>query len=124
MPDFGVRSKQRLTTCHPELQRLFNEVIKEADCTVLCGYRGKAEQEAAFASGNSKARWGQSKHNRQPSLAADVVPYPVSWDDIPRFVAFVNLVKKKAKELNINIRCGADFTKLKDYPHFELVGVE
>lgn len=124
MPQFGARSRQRLATCHPDLQRLFNEVIREVDCSVLCGYRGKAEQEAAFASGNSKARWGQSKHNRKPSLAVDVVPYPIDWNDIPRFIEFVNLVKKKAKEMDIKIRCGADFTSLKDYPHFELVGVD
>ena len=27
---------------------------------------------------------------------------------------------EKAKELKINIKWGRDFTKLKDYPHFEL----
>lgn len=124
MPSFGPHSKSRLATCHPDLQRLFNEVIKEYDCSVLCGYRGKEEQEKAFAGGFSKARWGQSKHNRKPSLAVDVVPYPIDWNDVPRFLNFVELVKKKAKELNIKIRCGADFTSIKDYPHFELVGVE
>ena len=39
MPRFSNRSKTRLESCHSDLQRLMNEVIKHVDITVLEGYR-------------------------------------------------------------------------------------
>ena len=45
MPKFGNRSKQRLETCHEDLQEIFNEVIKYFDCSVLCGHRGEEDQK-------------------------------------------------------------------------------
>lgn len=56
MPVFSKASKERLSTCHPDLQRVMNEAIKITDFTVLEGHRGKAAQDAAFAAGNSKIR--------------------------------------------------------------------
>lgn len=122
MPKFSANSAKRLATCHPKLQQLFNEVIKETDCSVLCGFRNKREQEEAYEKGNSMLNWPKSKHNQVPSLAVDVVPYPIDWRDVPRFIEFAAIVKRKAKELGIRIRCGADFVGFKDYPHFELTG--
>lgn len=120
MPSFSTRSKKNLAGAHPLLQQLFNEVIKDFDCTVLDSQRGKAAQEEAFRRGNSKARHGQSPHNYAPSLAVDVVPYPIDWDNIAAFRRLVNVVKRKAKALGIPISCGADWRSFKDYPHHEL----
>ena len=47
MPSFSQRSLDRLATCHPDLNRLFTEVVKHFDCTVLCGHRGQEEQDKA-----------------------------------------------------------------------------
>jgi len=44
MPAFGERSRNNLKTCHEDLQKLFNEVIKHFDCSVICGHRGQEEQ--------------------------------------------------------------------------------
>lgn len=121
MPSFSTKSAARLLTCHHDLQRLFNEVIKHVDCSVLCGHRTREEQDEAFALGHSRARWGQSKHNFQPSLAVDVVPYPVDWDDLNGFRAFAAVVKEQAARLGIKVRWGGDFVKLVDMPHWELV---
>jgi len=49
--------------------------------TVSCGFRNEADQEAAFAAGTSKEHWPNGKHNRRPSDAADVEPYPERWAD-------------------------------------------
>ena len=84
----------------------------------------KAEQEKAYKSGTSKAKWGQSKHNSKPSLAVDVVPLPLDWNDIPAFERLGEAVMKKADELNIKIKWGKNFKGLVDYPHFELVQEE
>jgi hypothetical protein len=128
MPAFGQKSLDKLATAHPELQRLFNEVVKHYDCSVLCGHRTKEDQEEAFRTGMSKETWPNSKHNSLPSRAVDVVPFPVDWNDKGRFLHFVGFVLGTAKQLGIDIRCGADFNgdlnfkndSLFDAPHFEL----
>lgn len=120
MPKFSKLSKERLATAHPDLQRLFNEVIKDVDCTVLYGHRGKKEQDDAYARGNSGLQWPNSKHNKKPSLAVDVVPWPVNWNDLESFVRLSRIVKLKAKLLGIPIVWGGDWKKLVDMPHYEL----
>lgn len=132
MPKFGQKSQERLATCHPDLQKLFNEVIKHVDCTVTEGHRGEEAQEEMFRTGRSKVRWGKSKHNSMPSLAADVIPYPVDWQDHRRFYMFVGFVRAIAAQMGIKIRCGADWDgdfevkdqNFHDLPHFELVDAE
>ena len=54
MPSFGKQSQANLATCHPDLQTLFREVIKYFDCTIIEGFRNEADQNKAFAAGNSK----------------------------------------------------------------------
>jgi peptidoglycan LD-endopeptidase CwlK len=128
MPAFSEKSKQLLSTCHNDLQRLFQEVVKEFDCIILCGHRNKADQDAAVASGNSKAPWPTSKHNSLPSMAIDVVPYPLDWNDRERMCYFAGMVKATAKYLGISITWGGDFNrntqlkdeKLFDAPHFQI----
>lgn len=129
MPTFGKRSKENLKTCHPDLQRLFNEVIRYFDCSVICGHRGEKEQNRANHLGRSRLIYPHSKHNKKPSLAVDVVPYPIDWSDTNRFYMFVGIVRGIAAMLDISIRCGADWNgdgnvkdqDFHDLPHFELV---
>ena len=121
MPTFGTQSKEKLSQAHPDLQRLFNEVIKTYDCTILCGYRGKEEQEAAVRDGKSKVHFPNSKHNHLPSLAVDVAPYPIDWNDKRRWYYFGGYVTKTAEDMGINIRWGGHFKDFEDCPHFELL---
>lgn len=126
---YGKSSKARLNTCHPEIQRLFNELIKDWDISIICGHRPEDEQEAAVKSGNSKTHFPNSKHNLLPSLGVDAALYPIDWRDEGRHYMFVGMVKQKAKDLGINIRCGADWDgdndtddqTFNDLVHFELV---
>ncbi len=132
MPNFSLKSKAKLETCHTDLQRLFNEVVKHFDCTIICGFRGKDEQDKAVAAGNSKTPWPTSKHNKSPSLAVDVMPYPVDWsgskESIERITLFAGFVLGTAKQMGISIRWGHDWNcdtipdpkGLVDRPHFEL----
>lgn len=75
MPSFGATSAKKLAECDERLQGLFNDVVKVFDCTVVTGYRGKEDQDAAVAANKSQIMWPNGKHNRKPSLAADVAPY-------------------------------------------------
>lgn len=135
MPKFSAVSKARLMTCHPELQLLFFEVVKYWDCTILEGHRTQEEQERAFKMGNTTKHYPNSKHNSKPSLAVDVMPYPLDWRDIPRCYYFSGFVLGMAESLyqsqkmRLKIRHGADWDsdrmvndhQLIDVPHFELI---
>lgn len=130
MPNYSKRSSNNLSQCHPDLQILFETVIKYRDCAAICGHRGKAEQNAAYNAKpkRSELKFPHSKHNKVPSLAADVVPYPIAWEDISTFKAFGNYVLGVADGLydigmiKHRIRWGGNWKTL-DYPHFELIEV-
>lgn len=129
MYKYGTTSQARLDTCHPDLQKLFTELSNDWNISIICGHRTEEEQNAAVASGNSKTPYPKSKHNTSPSVAVDAALYPIDWNDTGRHYMFVGMVKQKAKDLGIHIRCGADWdgdneTKdqtFNDLVHFELV---
>lgn len=53
--------------------------------------------------------------------AVDLVPYPLDWNDLTKFKKIADAMKQTAIELKINIEWGGDWSKTKDYPHFELI---
>jgi len=121
MPNhFSKRSALALGSCHPALQAILYDAIEMIDFTVICGYRDEAKQNEAYETGRSQLKYPHSKHNQYPSLAVDIIPYPVDWDDIERFHALALVVKGCAKRLGIEIVWGGDWLTFKDYPHFEL----
>lgn len=109
MPRFGKRSLTALGTCDPRLQQIAQRAIETFDFTVLEGHRGRAAQEAAFNAGLSKAHFGQSAHNSDPSQAFDVAPYPIDWNDIPRFVDLADHLLAVAQTLGVDLRWGGTF---------------
>lgn len=129
MNEFSKQSWDRLETCHPDLQLLFQEVVKHYDCSILEGWRSEADQNNAVHEGKSKTPWPQSKHNTIPSSAVDVAPYPIQWNNLKRFYHFAGFVLGVAKEMNIKIRWGGDWDSdmdlddqdFNDLVHFELV---
>jgi hypothetical protein len=94
--------------------------IKRYDFTVLCGHRGEEEQTRAYEAGNSKLRYPMSKHNSEPSMAVDIAPYPIDWDDIGRFQELAAIVLEEAALAKIPLRWGGNWKNFKDYPHYEL----
>ena len=129
MPRFGRRSKERLSTCHEDLQDLFNEVIKYVDCSVLEGHRSGERQDKLYEEGKTKVKYPNGRHNANPSNDVDVVPYPVDWNDRERFHLFAGFVLGLAQSMEINIRWGGDWNKnfevddnkFDDFPHFERI---
>lgn len=129
MPNYSRKSSEKLGTCDDRLQLIFNEVIKQFDCSILQGHRGEEEQNEKYRNGLSKVQYPNSKHNSLPSLAVDVAPYPIDWNDRERFCYFAGYVKGIASSLGIKLRWGGDWdrdTQVKDnnfddLPHFELV---
>jgi peptidoglycan L-alanyl-D-glutamate endopeptidase CwlK len=111
---------KRLSECDERLQKIVNELLDHMDVSVLCGYRGEKEQNEAFKNGNSKLKFPMSKHNKKPSLAVDLAPYPIDWNDIGRFDKMLDKVQEIADKHGVKVRLGRTF-KFKDYPHIELV---
>ncbi len=106
------------------------------DCIILEGHRGQVEQNKAYAEKKSKLTWPNGKHNSMPSMAVDVGPYPLKWDDIKNFHYFSGFVmgiavRLKAEEkITHGIRWGGAWSGLDklnndkvlaDYVHFEIV---
>ena len=128
MPKFGRKSKERLSTCESNLQKVFNEVIKHVDCSVLEGHREKDRQNKLFKEGKTKVKYPDGRHNRQPSSAVDVTPYPVDWKDRERQTLFAGFVIGVASQMGIKLRWGGDWdqdfqvvdNRFDDFPHFEL----
>ena len=130
MPKFGAKSRERLSTCDERLQDIASEVIKHVDCTVLCGHRNEKDQNSAVAKGHSKATYPNGRHNAYPSLAIDISPYPVDWEDYERFTLFAGFFLGIAKMMypDVKVIWGNDWdgdfdtkdTNFRDYPHFEI----
>lgn len=130
MASFGKTSKERLYTAHPDLQRLFEVIVKEMDCSVVYGARTVEEQRALVAAGASKTM--NSKHLVQSdgwAHAVDVAPYPINWDNMKRFYFFAGKVTERARVMGIPLRWGGDWDSdndlddqtFMDLVHFELV---
>ena len=127
MYKFSESSKKKLESCHEDLQKLFYEVIKVHDCTIIDGYRDKKRQDFLFETKKSQVKWPHGKHNSKPSRAVDVAPYPIDWENKESFYFFAGLVKGIAYKLGIKIRLGADWdvdNDLKDQTFFDLVHFE
>lgn len=127
MPKFSVRSSKRLASCHTDIQIVCNELIKDYDFSVLCGHRGLMDQMKAFNNGKSLAKFPYSKHNKYPSMAIDICPYPLkNWDDKDSFnemgIRFLHVASmlKRLKIITNDFKWGKDFTGLADYCHFEI----
>ena len=128
MPYFGRLSIQRLSTCDERLQAICNEAIKVYDFSVLCGHRDEIEQKKLFREGKSKLEYPHSKHNKIKSLAVDVAPWPIDWDDRQAFYTLAGVMFTIAHSKGIKLRWGGTWGGLQDkntssffdLPHFEI----
>ena len=118
MPSFGKRSMRHLGTCDDRLVRVCHRAIKVTDFSVLCGRRGREEQNAAYDAGASKVRWPNSRHNPDVSLAVDLAPWPIAWKDTERFYLLAGVMLACAAEEGVELDGG--FRWRWDEGHFEL----
>ena len=127
MADLSKISERRLLTCHPDLINVMRTVIRDYDFSVLCGHRTESEQHALYVKGRTEpgaivtyTDWPDSKHNGEPSLAVDIVPYPIDWNNIQRFHELAGRVLEVAALFDLNVTWGGHWERFKDYPHFQL----
>ncbi len=83
MPNFGKTSKQRLETCHKDLQTICNEVIKYYDFSVIEGHRTLETQQKYFKEGKSKLDGinQKSKHQGEKIPKEVQSPHNSCYDD-------------------------------------------
>ena len=143
MYSFGEKSKEKLETCHVDIQTIMNEVIKIYDFSVLEGHRTEATQRRYFAEGKSTLDgvYKKSKHQSYPSMAVDIMPYKKGTNafsgnelDTRRFYYMMGLVKATADRLlaegkiTHKVRFGIDWDmddvfsdqNFHDAPHVEI----
>ncbi len=120
--------KERLDTCHNDLQRLVDGLVDDGyDVTVIEGHRTQEKQDEYFRTGKSKLKWPDGKHCATPSNAVDIMENPIDWNDRKRIEDFAKVVLSKAQALGLKIRWGGDWNqngksddeKFFDGPHFE-----
>jgi peptidoglycan L-alanyl-D-glutamate endopeptidase CwlK len=147
MPKFGRKSLDQLSSCHPDIQLIFSEVVKHFDCSIIEGHRSASRQNdhwqkgREFTGGDPKKRssWKvvgetvttkdgyekKSRHQSFPSVAVDVVPYPTMWSDevrMDKLAGVVEYVQDKLFEegkIKNKLDWGYDLWKW-DKPHFQL----
>jgi peptidoglycan L-alanyl-D-glutamate endopeptidase CwlK len=134
MRHFSNKELDRLDLINPALQKVIRRAQDKTDFFIVCGHRDQLEQDLAFTTGHSKVIFPNSKHNKSvipnyKSDAVDLCPYPIDWNNISGFKSIYYAMIASAVELNIPIRCGADWNgdgnltndKFVDMPHYEIV---
>ena len=130
----GTRSKSNLKGVHPDLVKVVERAITltTQDFTVIEGVRTTQRQQELYAQGRTKpgskvtnADGVKNKSNHQAKAdgyghAVDIVPYPVDWNTTSKFRAIADAMKQAAKDLDVKMEWGGDWTKLVDLPHFEV----
>jgi peptidoglycan L-alanyl-D-glutamate endopeptidase CwlK len=138
--ELGPKSLERLSGVDPRMVRVVKRAIEltTQDFLVLEGVRTPARQAELYAQGRTKpgniVTWTlKSNHFKDPvtgyGRAVDLCPYPVDWNTPSKFAAIAKAMFAAEKELQINIRWGADWDDdgvprergESDSPHFELV---
>lgn len=126
---FGRRSSREIATLNTDWRPVLHKAIRLMDFSVLQGTRSKEEQNELFAKGLSKVQYPNSKHNTVPSLAVDLAPYPIDWNDHIAFAHLAGIIRSCAMDFGHGIRWGGDWDSdgesndqtFMDIGHFELV---
>lgn len=120
MFQFGARSEKRLEGVHPDLVKVVRRALQlsKNDLTIGEGVRTLAQQQEYVRTGKSTTM--RSRH--LTGHAVDIWPLvdgAVSWD-WKYYYPLAECMKQAAKELNVPIEWGGDWTTFKDGPHFQL----
>lgn len=133
---YSKKSLEKLSTCHPDLQKILKKAIKYYDITILEGLRTIDRQEELVRTGMSKTM--KSKHLDQGdgySYAVDCALWPIDWNDRDRFIFLQAYLKGLADnmyesgEITYKVRLGIDWDgdgNIKEHsffdgPHIELI---
>ncbi|MFC5388423.1 M15 family metallopeptidase [Brevundimonas bullata] len=114
------RSRARLAGVHPDLVAVVEAAIRrtEVDFMVTEGLRDLARQAALVKAGASRTLNSRHLTGHAVDVAA-LIEGQVRWD-WPLYGRIAGAFKAAARDLNIPLTWGGDWTRLRDGPHFEL----
>ena len=131
--ELGKTSLARLQGVDETLVNVVKRAIEisEVDFTVLEGVRTLERQRELYAQGRTapgKIVTWTMKSRHIEGKAVDLVPYPLDWNDLEKFNKIKDAMFQAAKELDVNLRWGADWDGDGNYrekgeydsPHFEI----
>ena len=113
------RSLSALDGVHPDLVKVVKRAIEitEIDFVVTEGLRTKERQAELFKAGASQTM--NSRHLTGHAVDLAAWGGKVRWD-WPLYAKLAQAMKAAAKEVDVSIVWGGDWTSLRDGPHFEL----
>lgn len=120
MYKFGTKSTERLSTVHPDLQKLFKAVISTSpyDFSITEGVRTIERQKELVEAGKSTTM--NSRHLKGNAVDIAVfVDGKLTWD-FKYYKQVSEHIKATAKLLDIPIIWGGDWKSFIDGPHYEL----
>ncbi len=120
MPSLTERDLIHLATCDARWQMLLPKVAEKTWLMVIGGHRNEEKQNEAFRDGYTQVQWPNSKHNQEPSLAIDLCPLPVNWQNTRHFFELAAYVWAESLKKDVPVIWGGSFS-FGDYGHFELV---
>ena len=142
----------QLASCTRDIQTIFMEVVKFMDISIIEGNRTAERQHHHWCKGRELRREGlnpeerdawvikdsnkvvthkdgyqqKSRHQQQPSVAVDVVPYPTMWADKNKLIELRGVVKFVQTKLladgkiTTTVVNGGDLWNGFDTPHYQL----
>lgn len=130
MSSYGRKSTRIFSTLHPIWQEILTEAIKSDyfDHSLIEGTRAPERQNELYASGESKAKAGESAHNYSPSFGVDIIPHPLGYADGQFMLLLAGHIIGVAEKMGYKVTNGSDWdrdgmtidTNFKDFWHFEL----
>jgi len=117
---YGPKSISIRGELHPLLTIVFDDVLTMYDHALICGFRGKVDQNLAFNNNKSGLQWPESSHNHKPALAVDVIPYPSLYKSEDEFFKLSKIIKYVAKLKGVKLNWGGDWSRMVDLPHWEI----
>jgi hypothetical protein len=112
----------RLLEGHNEIVEAFHFAkARHPDLHTSWVYRGPEDQEKARSEGASRARFGESPHNKKPSEAMDLFQIDENGHAIFDGI-FCAKLNREFIEAGFKLKWGGEFKSLGDYGHWELIG--
>jgi len=139
--NFSSRSKEKLSTCETDLQKIFNKAIElsRIDFGISAGHRSLEKQKQYYDEGKSKVDGirVKGKHNYSPSKAVDIYAYVAGkavWETkhlcyLGGLIVGVAEMLLQQGEIEHKLRWGGNWDMdgeiisdqtFQDLPHFEL----
>lgn len=117
---FSQKSLDKLSTVHPDLQRLFKEAITGSpyDFSITEGVRSLERQKELVEAGKSQTMNSRHLTGKAVDIAV-FVDGKVTWD-FKYYKEVADHIKVMAILNDIAIVWGGDWVSFKDGPHFEL----